>query len=137
MSTQTQQIPADWKTELQKETALVAYLDLSNMFHWQKVLRWRFRLEDVVLELFAVPGMKEVRVYYGLDERNLNRSQGFHKRIRKTGAILRSKTVKYIKRIISGLQSVYKFWPLLQRQEKSPLQRKSHHKWRDRVNSKK
>ncbi|PIZ73019.1 hypothetical protein COY07_02445 [Candidatus Peregrinibacteria bacterium CG_4_10_14_0_2_um_filter_43_11] len=100
MSIQAKQIPAGWKKELQKETAIVAYLDLSNMFHWQKVLRWRFRFEDVVSELFAIHGMKEVRVYYGLDERNLKRSQSFHKRIRKTGAILKAKPVKYIKKTI-------------------------------------
>lgn len=90
-----------WKSELKKETALVAYLDLSNMFHWQGVLKWRFRLEDVVSELFTIPGMKEVRVYYGLDEKNLKRSKGFHKRIRKTGAILKSKPVKYIKKTVN------------------------------------
>ncbi len=101
MSIKAQQIPAGWKVELHKETALVAYLDLSNMFHWQRVLKWRFRLEDIVFELFAIPGMKEVKIYYGLDERNLQRSLGFHRRIRKTGAILKSKPVKYIKKTVS------------------------------------
>lgn len=100
-SATTQQTSAKWQTDLQKETALVAYLDLSNMFHWQRVLRWKFRIEDVISELFATSGMKEVKIYYGLDEKNLNKSKAFLKRIRKTGAILKSKPVKYIKKTVS------------------------------------
>lgn len=91
----------NWELELKKETAVVAYLDLSNMFHWQKVLKWKFNLKDLVLQLFAIPEIKEIRIYYGLDERNLKNSKAFHKRIRKTGASLVSKPVKYIKKTVS------------------------------------
>lgn len=90
----------NWQEKIKKETSLIAYLDLSNMFHWQKVLKWKFRFEDVISGLLSIPGMKEIKVYYGLDERNLNQSRGFHKRIRKTGAILKSKSVKYIKKTV-------------------------------------
>ena len=34
----------DWIT---KETAIFAYLDLTNMFHWQNVLGWKFKLYDI------------------------------------------------------------------------------------------
>ena len=80
---------------------LVAYLDLSNMFHWQKVLKWKFRFEDIISGLFAIKSMREIRVYYGLDERNLRKSKYFHQRIKNTGAILRSKPVKYIRKTIN------------------------------------
>lgn len=87
---------------LRRETALIAYLDLTNMFHWQEVLGWRFRIEDVISQLLKLPNMKEVKVYYGFDERDEKNSRAFHNRIRKTGAILKSKLVKYIKKTISS-----------------------------------
>jgi uncharacterized LabA/DUF88 family protein len=87
----------DW---LKNETALNAYLDLTNMFHWQEVLRWRFRIEDVMFQLFNLPNIKEVKVYYGFNERDELNSKVFHNRIRKTGAILKTKSVKHIRKNI-------------------------------------
>ena len=86
---------------LSKETALNAYLDLTNMFHWQNVLGWRFRIEDVVSQLLKLPNMKEVKVYYGLNERDKENSEAFHNRIKKTGAILKTKPMKFIKKDIN------------------------------------
>lgn len=85
---------------LKNESAVFVYLDLANMFHWQEVLRWRFRVEDIMKQLFSFDSVKEIKVYYGFDNQNKEASIGFHKRIRKTGAILRSKPVKYIKKTI-------------------------------------
>lgn len=76
-------------SQLKKETALHAYLDLSNMFHWQRKLKWQFRFEDVISQIQSLPSVKEIKVYYGLNERDLQNSTAFHRRIRKTGAILR------------------------------------------------
>ena len=70
------------------------------MFHWQDVLGWRFRIEDLMRQLFSFPNIKEVKVYYGLNLKDKANSEAFHKRIRKTGAILRSKPVKFIKKTI-------------------------------------
>lgn len=89
-----------WRIELEKELSITAYLDLSNMFHWQKVLNWNFRIEDVIFNLFNIRSIKQIKIYYGFDEKNYNKSKGFHKRIRKTGAILISKPVKYIRKNI-------------------------------------
>ncbi|MBI2450151.1 MAG: NYN domain-containing protein [Candidatus Nealsonbacteria bacterium] len=90
----------DW---INKETSIFVYLDLTNMFHWQDVLGWRFRIEDVVGQLFTFPNIKEVKVYYGLNERDRENSEAFHNRIKKTGAILRPnppKVMKFIKKDI-------------------------------------
>jgi uncharacterized LabA/DUF88 family protein len=86
---------------LSKETALNAYLDLANMFHWQEVLGWRFRIEDVIKQLFSLPNVKEVKVYYGLNERDKVNSEVFQNRIRKTGALLRTKPVKFIRKTVN------------------------------------
>ena len=86
---------------LSAETAVMAYLDLSNIFHWQEKIGWNFRLEDMIRQLLAIPSMKEVKVYYGLDERKFKESFAFHRRIRAAGAILRTKPVKYIKKTIN------------------------------------
>lgn len=85
---------------LKSETALMAYLDLTNMFHWQNVLSWRFRIEDAVSQLLALSNMKEIKVYYGLNERDRENSESFHSRIKKSGAILRTKPMKFIKKDI-------------------------------------
>jgi len=87
-------------SQLKKETALHAYLDLSNMFHWQRKLKWQFRFEDVISQIQALPSVKEIKVYYGLNERDLQNSMAFHRRIRKTGAILRTKPMKFIRKTI-------------------------------------
>ena len=86
---------------LSKETALNAYLDLTNMFHWQDVLGWRFRIEDVVSQLLELPNVREVKVYYGLNEKDKENSEAFHNRIKKTGAILRTKPMKFIKKDVN------------------------------------
>ncbi len=91
----------DW---INKETAIFAYLDLTNMFHWQDVLGWKFRIEDVVGQLFTFTNIKEIKIYYGKNERDLKNSEAFHVRIKKTGAILRTKSMKFItKEINEGL----------------------------------
>jgi len=97
-------IREDYLEWLQKEISVIAYLDLTNMFHWQDVLGWKFRIEDIMDQLFSFSNIKEIRVYYGLNERDLKNSKAFHKRIRKTGAILRDKPMKFIhKKIEEGL----------------------------------
>jgi len=86
---------------LNKETALNAYLDLANMFHWQEVLGWRFRIEDVIKQLFTLQNIKEIKVYYGFNERDRINSGVFHNRIKKTGAILKTKPIKFIKKTVN------------------------------------
>ncbi|MBI4250416.1 NYN domain-containing protein [Candidatus Uhrbacteria bacterium] len=85
---------------LRHETALIAYLDITNMFHWQNVLGWRFRIESVIKQLLSFPSVKEVKAYYGVNERDLASSLAFHKRIRLAGATLRSKPMKFIRKNI-------------------------------------
>lgn len=86
----------DYLEWINQETAIFAYLDLTNMFHWQDVLGWKFRIEDVIGQLFTFPNIKEVKVYYGKNERDLKNSEAFHNRIKKTGAILKTKPMKFI-----------------------------------------
>ncbi len=86
---------------LKKETAIIAYLDLTNMFHWQDILGWKFRVEDVISQLLNLSNIKEVKVYYGFNERDEKNSRAFHNRIKKTGAILKTKPVKYIRKNIN------------------------------------
>ena len=90
----------DW---INNETSIFAYLDLTNMFHWQDVLGWRFRIEDVIGQLFTFPNIKEVKVYYGLNPRDRKNSEAFLNRIKKAGANLRPnppKEMKFIKKDI-------------------------------------
>ena len=47
---------------LKSETALVAYLDLANMFHWKKILGWKFRVEDIIAQLLSIESIKKVYV---------------------------------------------------------------------------
>jgi len=82
------------------QTAIYVYLDLTNIFHWQDVLGWKFRIEDMVEQLFDFPNIKEIKVYYGKNERELKNSEAFHNRIKKTGAILRTKQMKFISKTI-------------------------------------
>ena len=90
----------DYLEWVQNETSIFAYLDLTNMLHWQDRLGWKFRLEDVIGQLLTFPNIKEVKVYYGLNGRDIQNSQAFHNRIKKTGAILRSKPMKFIPKTI-------------------------------------
>ena len=66
-----------------KETSVIAYLDLSNMFHWQDTLKWQFSIYRIIKQLLSVKQVKEVRVYYGLNEREMEKSQRFHQRIKR------------------------------------------------------
>ena len=93
-------VRSDYLDWINKETAIFAYLDLTNMFHWQDVLGWKFRMEDIIGQLFTLSNIKEVKVYYGLNERDKQNSEAFHNRIKKTGAILKTKPMKFIPKTI-------------------------------------
>ncbi|MDI6606101.1 MAG: NYN domain-containing protein, partial [Candidatus Omnitrophota bacterium] len=84
-----------------KEASVIAFLDLTNMFHWQEVLKWNFSVYQVIEQLLKVKALKEVRIYYGLNTRELQKSENFHQRLRKAGAIVISKPVKWIKKEIT------------------------------------
>lgn len=71
------------------------------MFHWQNVLGWRFRIEDIIKQLFTFPNIKEIKVYYGSNGRDNKNSEAFHNRIKKTGAILKAKPMKFITKDIN------------------------------------
>jgi uncharacterized LabA/DUF88 family protein len=91
----------DYLECIKKETAITAYLDLTNMFHWQDVLGWKFRINDIVSQLFSFSNIKEVKIYYGKNEYDKDakiKSDILKKRILATGAILRDKRVKFIKK---------------------------------------
>lgn len=92
----------DYLEWIRQETSIIAYLDLTNMFHWQDVLGWRFRIEDLIKQLLNFSNIKAVKVYYGFNERDRESSEAFHNRIKKTGAILRTKPMKFIKKDIDG-----------------------------------
>lgn len=97
-------VRGDYLEWINKEISIFAYLDLTNMFHWQDVLGWKFRIEDVIGQLFTFQNIKEIKIYYGLNERDLKNSEAFHNRIKKTGAILKTKPMKFIlKDINDGL----------------------------------
>ncbi len=91
----------DYVEWIQKETSIFAYLDLTNMFHWQNVLGWRFRIEDVIRQLNGFTNIQEIKVYYGLNEKDIKNSNAFHDRIKKSGAILRTKPMKFITKNIN------------------------------------
>lgn len=90
----------DYLEWLQEETAIFVYIDLTNMFHWQDTLGWRFRIEDAIEQLRSYPNIKEIKVYYGLNERDKDNSEAFHNRIKKSGAILRTKPMKFLTKSI-------------------------------------
>ncbi len=91
----------DYLEWIGKETSIFAYLDLTNMFHWQDVLGWKFRIEDLMQQLFSFFNIKEIKVYYGLNEKDKINSEAFHRRIKKTGAILKAKPMKFIQKDIN------------------------------------
>ena len=66
----------DYLEWIKEETAIFVYLDLTNMFHWQDILGWRFRMEDVIEQLFTFPNIKEIKVYYGLNPRDPSDANG-------------------------------------------------------------
>ena len=82
------------------QTAIFVYLDLTNIFHWQNALGWKFRIEDMIEQLFTFSNIKEIKVYYGKNGKDLKNSEAFHNRIKKTGAILRTKPMKFIPKTI-------------------------------------
>lgn len=84
-----------------KESSLIAYLDLSNMFHWQDTLKWNFSVYETIKQLKAIKTLKEIRVYYGFNEREFKKSKRFHKSVMASGATLITKPVKWIKKNIS------------------------------------
>ncbi|MEK7574189.1 MAG: NYN domain-containing protein, partial [Patescibacteria group bacterium] len=90
----------DYLEWINRETAIFVYLDLTNMFHWQDVLGWKFRIEDVIDQLFTFQNIKEVKIYYGFNPRDNKNSEAFHNRIKKTGAILKTKPMKFILKTI-------------------------------------
>lgn len=83
----------DW---IKSETLIFVYLDLTNIFHWQDTLGWKFRIEDLIEQLLSYPNIKEVKVYYGFNHRDEKNSEAFHNRIKKAGAILKTKPMKFI-----------------------------------------
>ena len=60
----------DYIKWINNETSIFAYLDLTNIFHWQDVLGWKFRIEDMIEQLFTFTNIKEIKVYYGKNERD-------------------------------------------------------------------
>ncbi len=84
--------------DLSKETSVIAYLDLANMFHWQRTLKWNFGVHAVIEQLFQNKVVREIRVYYGINERDKEKSENFHRRLRECGAIVITKPVKWIKK---------------------------------------
>ncbi|MFH0838085.1 MAG: NYN domain-containing protein [Patescibacteria group bacterium] len=86
---------------LSNEVALIAYLDLANILYWQDVLGWRFKLEDLISGLLKVSSIKEVKIYYGSDPRAGAKSESLRKRAQKSGAIFKTKPIKYIKKTIN------------------------------------
>lgn len=84
-----------------RETSVIAFLDLTNMFHWQDILKWNFSIYHVIRQLLEAESVKEIRVYYGLNTRELQNSENFHQHLRKSGAIVITKPVKWIKKEIN------------------------------------
>lgn len=93
--------PKNNQFDFSKETSLIAFLDLTNMFHWQDTLKWNFSIYQVIEQLLSIKSVKELMIYYGLNTRELQKSENFHQRLRKTGAIVISKPVKWIKKEIT------------------------------------
>lgn len=93
--------PKNVQFDFSKETSLIAFLDLANMFHWQDTLKWNFSIYYLIKQLLEIRTVKELRIYYGLNTRELQKSENFHQRLRKTGAIVISKPVKWIRKEIT------------------------------------
>ena len=93
----------DYLNWIKEQTAIMVYTDLTNMFYWQDVLGWKFRIEDVVNQLKSFQNIKEIKIYYGRNERNEEekiKSYVLEKMMRKVGAIPRTKKVKFIRKTI-------------------------------------
>ena len=50
----------DYLEWINNESSIITYLDLTNMFHWQDILGWQFRIEDVISQLFNFSNIKEI-----------------------------------------------------------------------------
>ncbi len=93
-------VRSDYLEWIKKETSIFVYLDLTNMFHWQDTLGWKFRIEDIITQLHSYQNIKEVKVYYGSNPRDEKNSSAFHNRIKKAGAILKTKPMKFLQKNI-------------------------------------
>ena len=91
----------DYLEWVNTQDVIFVYIDLTNMFHWQDILGWRFRIEDVIRQLQNFNNIKEIKIYYGFNSEDSKNSKAFHNRIRKTGAILRTKDMKFIEKDIN------------------------------------
>ncbi len=91
----------DYLKWINAQDVIFVYIDLTNMFHWQDVLKWRFRIEDAIKQLQGFDNIKEIKIYYGFNPEDPQNSKAFHNRIRKTGAILKTKDMKFIKKDIN------------------------------------
>jgi len=70
-------IRPDYLEWINNETSLFVYIDLTNVLHWQDTIRWKFRIEDVIEQLLSFKNVKEVKVYYGLNGKDLENSEAF------------------------------------------------------------
>lgn len=91
---------SDWRSMLEKETAVMAYLDVANIIGWKKHLGWSVRTAKLVKQLKQMQNVREVKVYYGTNSRKLDESEAFNRDVMKAGAILRTKPVKFIRKTI-------------------------------------
>lgn len=107
---------------IEKETSTNACLDLANMFHWQDVLKWGFSVDHLIDQLKKITSLKEIRVYYGTDIKNKQKSLNFFKKIQSKGALVITKDVKYIKKEIDDYFFVKrKTLPLLNTKSQNKL----------------
>lgn len=97
-------VRADYLEWVEDQQSIYVYMDFTNMLHWQDRLGWKFRFDDLMLQLQAYPNIKEVKLYYGENPRDEKNSQVFHNRLRRAGAIVRSKPMKFLeKKIHDGM----------------------------------
>lgn len=74
----------------------MAYLDVANIIGWRKYLGFSVRTAKLVKQLRHFSNMREVKAYYGTNERKLEESEAFSKDVLKAGAIFRTKPIKFI-----------------------------------------
>ncbi|MFA5945432.1 MAG: NYN domain-containing protein [Patescibacteria group bacterium] len=91
---------SNWRTSIEKETAIMVYLDVANIIGWQKRLGWKIRIVRLIEQLRAMNNVREVKAYYGTNERAKAQSDAFNRDVMKSGAILRTKPVKFIRKTI-------------------------------------
>lgn len=93
---------------LEKETSINAYLDLANMFHWQDTLKWQFSIYHLIKQLKQIKSLKEIRIYYGTDIKNRQKSENFFRKLQAKGTIVITKDIKYIKKEVNEVFFVKK-----------------------------